>query len=343
MIKSQILPKEVIFGNSALRASPLGENPAIILHGGSSASLEGADILRLKVNSSSIIEPASMLNNQGDFEALVLDLSKSKFSQIIGIGGGTVLDKSKKLRGMLIEKGLATDLLVVPTLPGSGVESSKAVVISENRKKIETSNHFIPDKVIYDYKLIALAGIERLKVGSCDAVIHGFESLLSAFLTPLSSIYAIGVLEKFHQISKLLLTAEDSQNLSRKLIPEFCSLSFTGGAAQSETGSGPIHAISHALEAKFGCQHAYIVQRVSRLLIPLISHNFPKLANQEISTRLVNDINVMTDADEQIWPLLISDLTANDLIRAAKLDPCWKATKARVDDQTLSSFLVKGI
>ena len=153
----------------------------------------------------------------------------------------------------------------------------------------------------------------------------------------------IGVLEKFHQISKLLLTAGDSQKLLRKLIPQCCGLSFAGGAAQSETGSGPIHAISHALEAKFGCKHAHTVQRVSRSLIPLISHNFPKLVNQKISTRLVNDINLMTDADEQIWPLLIPDVIATDIIRAAKLDPCWKATKARIDDNTLSSFLVKVI
>ena len=336
MKQIQRIPTHVEFGKSALSAQLLDGHRAVIVHGASPASLAGLDA----VGATQGVIEARALGSVQDVCDLAGSLDPQDVDMIVGIGGGAVIDKAKKLGGVLRDAGAQIGIVATPTLPGSGVEASKAVVINEDRKIIEASDSFLPDQVIYDYRLIAQAGLGRLLDGAYDAAVQGLESLFSAFANPVSTAMAHGALGKFHQITTVLSAGADlSDRALLKLVPEFCSLSFAGGLAQSEAGAGPIHAMAHSVETTFGGGHARLVRAIARRAITQYVEAARTAHEAAVLAMLADDFAALTALEAADVQPILSAAPTDIFLERMRADPCWRTSKVRFRDAEVHDIL----
>tara|TARA_B110000977_G_C11024711_1_gene472710 strand:- start:313 stop:1344 length:1032 start_codon:yes stop_codon:yes gene_type:complete len=340
MRQSQRIPHLVEFGKKAISANELNTVRAVVVHGNSAASLQGLETLISGSSDRHVRVNANTLGSVQDICDFASSLEDHFIDAVVGIGGGAVMDKAKKLGGTLRANGVHLEITAIPTLPGSGVESSKAVVINEDIKVIEVSNFFMPDKVIYDFQLISEAGIGRLICGAHDAVIHGLESLFSAFSNPISSGNAHGALGKFHQISALCANISDFSNSEiLKLVPELCSLSFAGGVAQSEAGAGPIHAMAHTVEADFGGSHANLIRSIARRAFGHYAHATRLQSEVQILTSLAKSFETLSSIENVTSHPIMADQPTAKFLKRMKSDPCWRTAKVRFSDDVVREIL----
>ena len=162
MKQVQCLPRKIVFGKKSLSETDFSGKRLIVLHGRSTASEKGVDLIIKKLQQRHLIFDAYNFQTMDQITNFANEMMQKTVDVVVGIGGGSVIDKAKKVGGCLRQSTNLVDLIVVPTLPGSGVESSKAIVVNEPLKYIEADNKFLPDDVIYDFGLIAQAGLEVL-------------------------------------------------------------------------------------------------------------------------------------------------------------------------------------
>ncbi len=108
---------------------------------------------------------------------------------IIAIGGGSVIDISKAFsclklnteKELELKKINKIKLIVIPTISGSGAESSKGAILkTESNKKIAyRSTHLIPDHVILDFALLQTAPKKLRCECLFDCLSHAIETYLS--------------------------------------------------------------------------------------------------------------------------------------------------------------------
>lgn len=109
---------------------------------------------------------------------------------IIGIGGGSVIDIAKAYSCLKLnsvknlnkeEKINKIPLIVIPTISGSGAESSKGSILKKtNNKKIAyRSEHLIPDHVFLDLSLVKSAPKKLRCECLFDCLSHAIETYLS--------------------------------------------------------------------------------------------------------------------------------------------------------------------
>ena len=341
MKQRQRIPHLVEFGKKALSADELKTVRAVIVYGNSAASLKGLEILTDTSSDRHVLVNSKTLNSVQDILSMASSLEDTRIDVVVGIGGGAVVDKAKKLGGTLRNKGVLLDIIAVPTLPGSGVEASKAIVINEDIKVIEVCDTFLPDKVIYDFQLISEASIGRLIYGACDAVVHGLESLFSAFSNPISTGNAYGALGKFNQIATACANITDFSNREvSKLVPEFCSLSFAGGVAQSEAGSGPIHAMAHTVETDFGGSHVSLIRSITQRALGHYASTARTQNELQIIASLTTNFDALSSIEHDSDKLLMTDKPTDQFLERMKSDPCWRTSKVRFSDDVVRKILL---
>ena len=109
---------------------------------------------------------------------------------IIGIGGGSVIDIAKaysclklnSVKNLYIKKKInKIPLVVIPTVSGSGAESSKGSILKKkNNKKIAyRSEHLVPNKVYLDLNLVKSAPKKLRCECLFDCLSHAMETYLS--------------------------------------------------------------------------------------------------------------------------------------------------------------------
>ena len=175
---------------------------------------------------------------------------------IIAIGGGSVMDTAKAVKALFHEETpfnigikknivknsafLSAELIVIPTIIGSGSEvSSSAVLLSKNKLYL-ASNELIPSKVIYDLDFFESLSYEQKIFGFGDSIIHLIESCFSSLNTGILNTHLIMLIQSSY--NNLIKIKENTFNIS-----DLVYSSFWGGILQDKFLVGPVQCIAHNL------------------------------------------------------------------------------------------------
>lgn len=185
---------------------------------------------------------------------------KSNLDSLIVIGGGVLIDEAK-----IWKKENNIKLIAIPSIWGSGAESSKiAVKNEEGGKIIFIGEEYLPDVRVQWTELAEGLDDELIKNACGDVWAHTLESFLSPLASDSIRQEAAGIL--------CILIDKDFCVDS-----EWFELSAHSSAVQAQSSVGLIHGISHVIESKllvdtksvkFG--HAALCRY---LMLPVISFN----------------------------------------------------------------------
>ena len=131
----------------------------------------------------------------GTSEQIISEFSDSNFSNIIGVGGGSVLDVAK-----FVAYKLKKTKILVPTTFGSGSEVTRIAVLKVNGKKQSFHNdNMIADAAIVDSYFLQNTPeiiIKNSAIDACAQCTEGFDSKTSNNYTKFLCEKAFNVLEK---------------------------------------------------------------------------------------------------------------------------------------------------
>jgi len=192
-------------------------------------------------------------------------LKNNKVDLVIGFGGGSVLDiskafsigynSSKKIecyQGWNKRIGKTIPKIGIPTISGTGAESTKTCVLINKEKNIKlgiNSEKSIFDYVILDPKLIKSVPKKQYFYTAMDAFIHSFECLEGSHRNLISDTYSNLVINLIDQTFK---TNNIKSSINRK---NLMLASYLGGVAIANSFVGLVHPISAGLSTVFGIHH----------------------------------------------------------------------------------------
>lgn len=188
-----------------------------------------------------------------------------KISLIVGFGGGSCLDIAKAIsigltnrkpiqfyQGWDIPKNKPIYKLAIPTIAGTGSESTRTCVLINKEKNIKlgiNSNFSIYNEVILDPDLIKSVPKNKYFYTAMDAFIHSFESLSGKYRNLLSDYYASIVI---NLIDDIFSSKNIKSKTNRKKLM-ICS--YLGGLSIASSYVGIVHPLSAGLSTVFGTRH----------------------------------------------------------------------------------------
>ncbi|TVZ55510.1 3-deoxy-alpha-D-manno-octulosonate 8-oxidase [Lutibacter sp. Hel_I_33_5] len=191
--------------------------------------------------------------------------TNNNYEVVVGIGGGTSLDFAKAISNLLTNKGTAEDYqgwdlvktpgvykIGIPTLSGTGAESSKTCVMINLQNGLKlgmNSNHTVYDELILDPSLAKTVPKEQFFYTGMDTYIHCIESLNGSHRHPLSDAYSNQALDLARQVFQ----SEDM--MSDKNREKMMVASYFGGVAIANSFVGVVHPISAGLSVVLGIHH----------------------------------------------------------------------------------------
>jgi len=195
------------------------------------------------------------------------DYLRRRCSQIIAVGGGSVLDCAKGIcavvgngRHILSLSGgdqpilPGPPLICAPTTPGSGAEVSQFVVLVDSRRQVKLTavgRALSPGLTLVDPHTAATLSSEALAHSILDALGHAVEAYVSTAGSALSDVHA---LEALRILARLVSAGlPDPHDPHHRLA--VCLGGLHAGLALSNAGLGLAHAISHASETLTGLPH----------------------------------------------------------------------------------------
>lgn len=160
----------------------------------------------------------------------------SKIDAFIAVGGGTVLDTTKLLRGF---SGLP--FLAIPTTAGTGAEATCFAVYYDHGKKMSADDvRYLPTDQLLLPELTATQSAYQRASTEFDAYAQAVESLWAKGATDESRAYATKALE---------LMAKGEQMLG----------SYWAGRAIDISRTTAAHALSYYMTATYGIPHGHAV------------------------------------------------------------------------------------
>ena len=191
----------------------------------------------------------------------------------VAVGGGSVIDTAKILFCLyerpdlsvyditpLVRLGLRkkSKLLAVPTTSGTGSECTWAAVLSvegEHRKHELASPEILPDCAILDPAIVVSLPSEQTRNTASDALAHTIEAYGSAWHNPFSDAFAEKAMELVS--GNIMGVIRDPDNVGlRNKVHMGASMA---GLAFSNSQIGLVHALGHALGARFKTPHGKAV------------------------------------------------------------------------------------
>jgi alcohol dehydrogenase class IV len=203
----------------------------------------------------------------------------------VAVGGGSAMDTAKILFALyerpdltayditpLVKLGLRkkSRLIAIPTTSGTGSECTWAAVLTvegEKRKHELASPEILPDYAILDPALVVSLPTEQTRNTASDAIAHAVEAYGSTWRNPYSDAMSEKALE-------LLLggvggVIDDPSNLElRNQVHIAASMA---GLAFSNSQIGLVHALGHALGARFKTPHG---KSVALFLPHVVAFNY---------------------------------------------------------------------
>jgi len=184
---------------------------------------------------------------------------------VIGIGGGTTMDIAKAVSVLLCNSGNAENYqgwnlvnnpgvfkIGIPTLSGTGAESSRTCVLLNKNKNIKlgiNSPFTTFDHLILDPNLSATVPKKQFFYTAMDTYIHCIESLNGKYRHDLADLFSSNALKLLREVmhSDKLNTPENRKKL---LIA-----SYLGGSAIGNSFVGVVHPFSAGLSTVLGTHH----------------------------------------------------------------------------------------
>ena len=203
---------------------------------------------------------------------------------IVSIGGGSTLDVGKAVSITLKNQGLAEDYvgwdkvkkksiykIGIPTLFGTGSESTKTCVLLDKKKYLKlgiNSPESVFDEIILDYSLMITAPVNQIFYTFMDTYIHSFESL--------NGIYRNLFADTCSKTSmNLLKKALKEKNLTNEITRSYMPLaSYFGGMGIASSFVGLVHPMSAALSVVFGTKHCVSNCMVMRAMKEIYPKNY---------------------------------------------------------------------
>jgi len=184
---------------------------------------------------------------------------------IIGIGGGSTLDMTKAVANLLTNPGKAEkyqgwDLVKqpgvykigIPTLSGTGAESSRTCVMinpSNGLKLGMNSNYTIFDQLILDPSLTKTVPRDQYFYSGMDTYIHCFESLKGNYRQSVSDAYSREAMTLCSEVF------EDRNMMSDENREKLMIASYFGGLSIANSYVGMVHPFSAGLSVVLGIHH----------------------------------------------------------------------------------------
>ena len=227
---------------------------------------------------------------------------------------------------------------------GSGAEASIASIINtKNKKMISVNENYVSDGIIYDLNFLSCVSKNSVLLGSIDALTHCVESLYSFNKNDYLDFYSINSINHF--LNKISLhKIINVKKIDKKYLLEFCILSFNGGLAQNNAGSGICHALAHAAEKITGCSHGTCISYFIQPTLKYISRDELKLSkklNKKLSLYISKCLNHKKNISDfkKIKKIVLKESSFNNLIEEAKKDPCWRLYYKPVNVDILKNMI----
>ncbi len=187
---------------------------------------------------------------------------------VLAVGGGSVMDTAKVANiclsygGDVLEyQGLNNlpsklkPLVAIPTTAGTGSEVSLVAMIKdldEHRKLLFGSEFLAPDQAILDPKLIVSLPPKLTAATGMDALTHDLESYVAMIsISPFSDALCLESMRLlFQYLERATKCGDDLEARGATLVA-----STMAGVAFTNTGVGIVHALAHAIGARYGTHH----------------------------------------------------------------------------------------
>jgi 3-deoxy-alpha-D-manno-octulosonate 8-oxidase len=208
-------------------------------------------------------EPTTKNINQ--LKSEIINKVKSIPSIIVGIGGGTTMDTAKAISNLLTNNGKAEDYqgwdlvkkpgvykIGVPTISGTGAESTRTCVMINNKNGLKlgmNSDYSVFDQLVVDPNLSYSVNRNQYFWTGSDTYIHCIESLNGIYRNQISDTYSSQALKLCREIFKSR-DMMNSENRSKLAIA-----SYLGGCAIASSYVGLVHPFSAALSVVLGTHH----------------------------------------------------------------------------------------
>lgn len=184
---------------------------------------------------------------------------------VVALGGGSTIDTAKAIHSTLCHPGdpprdverpaNAPLLIAVPTTAGSGSETSRFFILSDDAgiKCAHRAWSFAPDLAILDPALLESSGPERLVLGAFDTFVHLWETLICRNeRAPFVDMLAF---EGITAIAASVMRLADGAQLDDDRLTGLQRASAYGGYAISNTRTGLIHTLGESLAPQTSLSH----------------------------------------------------------------------------------------
>jgi len=201
-------------------------------------------------------------------DALLEDLRAAGITEpaaIVGVGGGTTLDTAKAVANLFTNPGRAENYqgwdlvknpgvykIGVPTISGTGAESSRTCVMTNHRTGLKlgmNSDYTIYDQLILDPDLSSTVSRNQYFYTGMDAYIHCVESLAGRYRNPIGDAFSGTVLNLCREV----FFGDDMMSQSGR--EHLMVASYLGGCALATSFVGLVHPLSAGLSVVLGLHH----------------------------------------------------------------------------------------
>lgn len=225
---------------------------------------------------------------------------------IVAVGGGSVIDTAKvvniclSLGGALLDyEGLNNlseklrPLIAIPTTAGTGSEVSMVAMVKDNAegKKLLFGSRFLaPDAAILDPLLTISLPPKLTAATGLDAVTHNIESYAALISnSPFTdALCAESMRLLFEFLPRATSHGDDLEARTATLVA-----STMAGLAFTNSGVGIVHALAHAIGAKFGTHHgltnAVFLPHGMNFNLDVVSQRYASLARGLSLSQSAND------------------------------------------------------
>lgn len=226
---------------------------------------------------------------------------------IIGFGGGSAIDCAKgtgiaaaantadfsRFKGVLKVRKTLPYLAAVPTTAGTGSEATIAAVITDSATKekyaiIDTK--LMPDAAVLDPELLLGLPQHMTAFSGMDALTHAVEAYLNRSNTKQTKMLSEEAIELIYD--NLYKSYENGQDIQARTNMQRAS--YFAGKAFTRAYVGNVHAMAHALGARYNLQHGQAVS----IILPYILKEYGEAVHGKLAH--LGDIAKVTEEGDSI-------------------------------------------
>ena len=326
------LPTEIVFGAGCLDTLPkhvsgMGKKALLIVGQGAVRKygyLERVQSLLTKINVETILFEGIEPNPRASTIDQAAELARQERPRyVIALGGGSVMDAAKCIAMLAVNEGgvweyaykgihgamrkfqNALPLVCIPTVAATSSETDRYAVVSnwETREKCTVfGDAMFPKVSIIDPALTCTVPPKTTVDGAIDIIVHVLEDYLSTNEdTPLQDQFSLAIVNTVMEYLPRVL-ADPNDVAGRSQLSWCSSIALSGFLSAGRDGGWPIHAIEHALSARYDISHG---RGLSALLPAMLQFNLRHSAQKILNLGLLLPAATPVETPEQTISALV--------------------------------------